>query len=501
MPVFYYVFDVLWLDGYDVRALELHERKRLLRRTLRFGGDVRWTPYRRRDGRALFEEACRRGWEGLIAKRLASPYTDRRSRDWLKFKCGQGQELVIGGYTEPHGSRVEFGALLVGYYDDGALRYAGKVGTGFDEATLRDIGSAAAPARAGQPAVRQRLVHPRARRALGRPRARRGGRLQRVDEPRPPAPSALSRPARRQGRARGGARAMSETLRVGRRSVAISHPDKLLFADPPVSKHDLARHYERVAEAMLPLVRDRPLALQVFPDGIEHHGFFLKSVPAHFPDWIERATVPKRGGTLTQALAQNAATLVYLVGQNVVTLHVWLSRADAPRQPDRLILDFDPSPGATFGDVRAAARTAGERLRDAGLVPFAMVTGSRGVHVVCPLRRGPTFEEVHAWARSIAEAMVRDDPKRLTLEWRKDDRGARIYVDVNRINYAQHAVAPYAVRARPRAPVAMPIHWEELSDARLKPDRWTVRDAADRLAAEGDAWKGMARHARALPRG
>ena len=212
-------------------------------------------------------------------------------------------------------------------------------------------------------------------------------------------------------------------------------------------------------------------------------------------------TVPKRGGTLTQALAQDAATLVYLAGQNVVTLHVWLSRVDALDQPDRLTLDFDPSPGATFAAVRAAARSAGERLREAGLAPFAMVTGSRGVHVVCPLRRGPSFGEVHARARSIAEAMVHDDPKRLTLEWRKDDRGSRIYVDVNRINYAQHAVAPYAVRARPRAPVAMPIHWDELSDPRLKPDRWTVRDAADRVASEGDAWRHMTRHARGLPPG
>jgi bifunctional non-homologous end joining protein LigD len=294
---------------------------------------------------------------------------------------------------------------------------------------------------------------------------------------------------------------MTETIRVGRRSIELTHPGKALFADPLVTKRDLARYYERVAPAMLPHARGRPLALQVFPAGIQRKGFFMKSVPASFPDWIARVTVPKRGGSLTQALAQDAATLVYLAGQNVVTLHVWLSRADALHQPDRLILDFDPSPGATFADVRAAARAAGERLRDAGLAPHAMVTGSRGVHVLCPLRRGPGFEQVHAYARSLAEAMVREDPTHLTLEWKRSDRGSRIYVDVNRINYAQHAVAPYAVRPRPGAPVAMPIRWEELSDARLRPDRWTIRDGADRLAAEGDAWQGIARHARKLPSG
>src|SRR3954471_9297954 len=257
---------------------------------------------------------------------------------------------------------------------------------------------------------------------------------------------------------------MTETLRVGRRSVEITNPGKALFSRPKVTKLDLARYYERVAAAMLPHVRDRPLALQVFPRGIDQRGHVLKNAPEPCPGWSATASVAQRGGSRRQGVAQDAATLVYLAGQNVVTPHIWLSRIDEPRRPDRLIIDFDPNPGVTFAAVRAAARAAGDRLRDAGLVPFAMVTGSRGVHVVCPLRRGPTFKDVHSYARSIAEAMVEDDPKNLTLEWHRDERGARIFVDVNRINYAQHAVAPYGVRARARAPVAMPIAWDELSD-------------------------------------
>ncbi|HWV87645.1 MAG TPA: non-homologous end-joining DNA ligase [Capillimicrobium sp.] len=291
----------------------------------------------------------------------------------------------------------------------------------------------------------------------------------------------------------------AQTLRVGRRRVEVTHPDKVLFPEAGVTKLDLARHYEAVAPAMLPHLRDRPLALQAFPRGVEAGGYFMKSIPDHFPDWVGRVTVGKRGGTLTQVVARDAATLVYLAAQNVVTLHTWLSRADRPQQPDRLIVDFDPSPGATFADVRAAALDAGARLRDAGLATYAMVTGSRGVHVVCPLRRGPDFPTVHGYARALAEAMVADDPDHLTLEWKRADRGARIYVDVNRINYAQHGVAPYAVRARPAAPVAMPIHWDELEDRTLRPDRWTVADAASRLASEGDPWRGMGRRARGLP--
>jgi bifunctional non-homologous end joining protein LigD len=292
---------------------------------------------------------------------------------------------------------------------------------------------------------------------------------------------------------------VSETIVIGRRRVSISHPDKALFSDPPITKRQLAGYYEHVAEAMVPYVRDRPLALQAFPNGIEQPGFFMKSVPRYFPDWIATATVPKRGGTLTQVLAQNAATLVYLAGQNVITPHIWLSRADQPDRPDRLIVDLDPSPGVSFTEIRAAARDAGDRLRNAGLVPCAMVTGSRGIHVVCPLRRGPSFSDVHGVARALAEAMVADDEKHLTLEWHRSERGQRIYIDVNRINYAQHAVAPYGVRPRPGGPVAMPIAWEELSDARLAPDRWTIRTAVDRLRSEGDAWQGIGRRARKLP--
>jgi len=292
---------------------------------------------------------------------------------------------------------------------------------------------------------------------------------------------------------------VSETIVIGRRRVSISHPDKALFSDPLITKRQLAHYYQEVAAAMVPHVRDRPLALQAFPNGIDAPGFFMKSVPRYFPDWITRATVPKRGGTLTQVLAQDAATLVYLAGQNVVTPHIWLSRADEPDRPDRLIVDFDPSPGVSFTEVRAAARDAGERLRDAGLVPHAMVTGSRGIHVVCPLRRGPSFTEVHSFTWALAEAMVADDEKYLTLEWHRSERGQRIYVDVNRINYAQHGVAPYGVRPRPGGPVAMPIAWEELSDAALAPDRWTIETAVQRLQSQGDAWKGIGRRARKLP--
>jgi bifunctional non-homologous end joining protein LigD len=290
-----------------------------------------------------------------------------------------------------------------------------------------------------------------------------------------------------------------QLIRVGRRRVVVSHPGKVLFGASGLTKLDLARHYERVGGVMLPHVRDRPLAMRAYPAGIERPGFFGKAAPAHFPDWIARVSIPKRGGTVNHVVAREAATLVYLAGQNVIEPHVFPSRADRPDRPDRLIIDLDPSHGR-FAEVRAAARETGAQLRDLGLCPYAMTSGSRGIHVVAPLRRGPSFTDVHRLARALAERMVAGNPDQLTLEWHTAERGSRIYVDVNRNAYAQHAIAAYGVRARPSAPVATPLHWDELGDADLRPDRWTIATIGARLDRDGgDPWRGIGRHARKLP--
>jgi bifunctional non-homologous end joining protein LigD len=289
------------------------------------------------------------------------------------------------------------------------------------------------------------------------------------------------------------------TVMAGRRRIAISHPDKVLFPASGVTKRELAEHYASVAPLMVPLIRDHPVAMQAFPGGIEAHGYFMKDVPDHFPDWIRRVTVAKRGGSLTHLLPNDPATLVYMANQNVITPHVWVSRADRPREPDRIVFDFDP-PGTKFADVRAAARALGDLVRDLGLEPFAMTSGSRGIHVVTPIRRGRDSEEVIGFARSVARELAARDPRKLTTEVRKVKREERIFIDTGRNAYAQHAVAPYGVRPRPNAPVATPLHWDELSDRSLRPDRWTVRTIAKRIDEAGDPWEGFRGAARAFPR-
>jgi bifunctional non-homologous end joining protein LigD len=280
-------------------------------------------------------------------------------------------------------------------------------------------------------------------------------------------------------------------------TVEITSPDKVLFPDDGITKADLASYYERVSEWMLRHVQDRPISMQRFPDGIDKQGFFHKDVPDHFPKFVRRVEVPKANGTVTHAITTGPDTLVYLVGQNTITPHVWLSRADRVMQPDRLVFDLDPA-GLDFTAVRRAARWTGELLRELGLAPFAQVTGSKGIHVWTPLRRGPGFDDMRAFARDAAAVLAARHPDELTVEMRKAKRGGRILVDVMRNGYAQTAVPPYAVRPRAGAPVATPIDWDELSDSKLRPDRWTVGNVLRRLAAKGDPWEHIQSHARGL---
>jgi bifunctional non-homologous end joining protein LigD len=284
-------------------------------------------------------------------------------------------------------------------------------------------------------------------------------------------------------------------MRAGRRSVRISHPDKVLFRDSGITKAEIVDYYRHVAPVMLPHLRGRPLMLQRLPEGLDGPTFYQKQISAHFPAWIHRTTVAKEGGTVTHAVCDDAATLVYLANQGCLTPHVWLSRADDPDRPDRMIIDLDPG-SIDVKDVRFAARLARDVLVDAGLSPHLMATGSRGFHLVIPLRRAEGFDAVRAVARGLALALERRAPDRLTTAARKADRGRRVYLDVGRNAYAQTAVPPYAVRARSGAPVAVPLAWDELETAR--PDGWTVRTLPERLERTPDPWRGLTRHARSL---
>ncbi|HVH65924.1 MAG TPA: hypothetical protein VM674_07795, partial [Candidatus Acidoferrum sp.] len=249
---------------------------------------------------------------------------------------------------------------------------------------------------------------------------------------------------------------------------------------------------------MVPLVRDRPLHMNRFPDGIGGIQIQQKRVPDSFPKWIARVTVGKVGGTVTHALINDAATLVYLANYNMITAHIWLSRVPDIEQPDHIIFDLDPS-GEDFGLVRRTALKLRTMLAELQLNAFVKTTGSRGLHVVVPIVVGPRFEEAHLFADFVGQRLAADDPEHLTTEFIKQKREGRLFIDVNRNAYAQTAVAPYAVRARPGAPVAVPVPWSAVEKDDLRPDGVTVRNVWDRLRRRADPWAEMEDARRPLP--
>src|SRR5690242_17563 len=284
-------------------------------------------------------------------------------------------------------------------------------------------------------------------------------------------------------------------------TVQLSHMDKVFFPDDDLRKGDLIDYYRMVAPRMLPYLRDRPVVMARYPDGVTGEAIMQKNVSRYFPDWVKRVEVERigRGGAVCQVVCDRPETLIYLANQACIELHVLLSRVSALYRPDQLVFDLDPPAEDGFDDVRRCALDLRRLLEeDLGLTTYVKTTGGKGLHVHVPLRADEGFDPVRDFARAVAELMIRDAPDRFTLEQRVDQRGNRIYLDVQRNGYAQMAVAPYSVRARRGAPVATPLQWAEVEDAGLNPRRFTMRTMGDRLATTQDPWAGMSRHRRGL---
>lgn len=274
-------------------------------------------------------------------------------------------------------------------------------------------------------------------------------------------------------------------LEIDGHTVELNRAGKVLFPEDGITKADLADYLVRVAPVMLPHLAGRPLSFQRFPDGVGSEGFFQKNVPDYYPDWVRRVSLPKEGGSVGYALAENAATLAYLADQAVIAIHAGLAPVDRPRHPDRLVVDLDP-PGSDFAAVIDAARTVKALLDDLAAPSFVMTTGSRGLHVVVPLDRRADFDAARDFAAKVADALASEHPDRLTDAQRKARRGDRIFLDVARNAYGQTAIAPYSPRARHGAPIAAPLDWDELGNSDLAPDRWTIRNIFRRLAQKQD---------------
>ena len=281
--------------------------------------------------------------------------------------------------------------------------------------------------------------------------------------------------------------------------MVITHPEKVLFPDDGITKGELADYYERIAPVMLPHIVRRPVTMERFPRGISHKGFIQKDVSKGFPEWLERVEVPKKNGVVHHPLVTDTRSLLWLVNQNSITPHVWISRAPDVYHPDLCVFDLDPS-ADDAGMLRDAALALRDLLEELGLPSWVKTSGSKGFHIAVPLDGKADMAVVERFAHAAGALLVRRDPKNLTQEFHKADRGRRILVDTGRNGWSATHAAVYAVRAKPGAPVSAPCTWEELESGQVGPRTFTLKNMAARIEAVGDLWSGIRRRQRSLER-
>src|SRR5450432_386848 len=512
----YFVFDVPYFDGYDLRGVVLKERKRLLRSLIPEGdATLRYSVEVQGHGEQFYAQACTLGLEGAVSKRVDSLYhAGTRTRDWVKVKCGQRQEMVIGGFTNPQGSRSGFGALLMGVYEaDGSLHYSGRVGTGFDDAALASLrrvldklvqksSSFADPPRGhetkGVHWVKPTLVaevaftewtqngtlrHPAFQGLRKDKKATEVMRECAVKKSPPAVRTAATLPAvskRKLSRV-----AASAPVVAG---VALSHPDKLYFPADKLTKRDLAEYYEKISAWMIPHLRDRPLSLVRCPDGWQGQCFYQKHADKSVSAAVDRLVVPEGNASATYMAAGSAAALVGLLQWGVIEIHPWGSRRPRLERPDQLVFDFDPDDGVGWPHLVSAVQVTRTLLTDIGLMGFLKTTGGKGLHIVVPIRPTIGWETAKAFTKAIAELLVSTFPDRFTATLSKAQRKNKIFIDYLRNGLGATAVAPYSIRAREHAPVATPIAWDELKkDVRFS--YFNVGNVPPRMARlKNDPW-------------
>jgi bifunctional non-homologous end joining protein LigD len=545
----YFAFDLLHLDGYDLRAAPLAQRKAALRALLDEAGviagdgPIRWSDHVTGQGEDFYRQACRFGLEGIVSKRADLAYRSGRGKDWLKVKCLQRQEMVIGGFTEPEGARAGLGALLLGVYEGGRLVYAGKVGTGFSARALvelrrrlermeRQSPPFANPPR-GAEARGAHWVEPKLVCEVAFTEWTRDGHLRhptfqglredkaarevRRELPQPP-PTAKRGAARTAKAAKAAPRPRAATVktagakaaagkaedrrvgrvgRVGRAAagevagVRLTHPDKVIFPGRGLTKLDLARYYERIADWVLPHLANRPLVLVRCPEGQGGECFYQKHLTDQFPAAVLRVAVEEGGKTVSYGAIDSLPGLISLVQMGALELHIWGAHRDQIERPDYAVFDLDPDAGLPWQRVVEAALGLRDLLAETGLRTFLKTTGGKGLHVVLPLARRHGWDELKTFTRAVVEGMVASQPDRYTANPLKARRQGRIYVDYLRNGRGATSIAAYSCRSRPGAPVSTPLAWEELAGD-VRADTFTIENLPERLESlDDDPWREM----------
>ncbi|ESQ84123.1 hypothetical protein AEAC466_10275 [Asticcacaulis sp. AC466] len=518
----YYVFDLLYLNGEDLRRLPLVERKARLAAVLKdrdLGGRVIFSDHFVEADKGFLNTICNMEMEGIICKRADAPYTSGRGKAWLKVKCHKRQEFVIGGFSEPTHAERGIGALLLGYYDEEKFVYAGKCGTGFDRETsvaLRkrldeiEVTKSAyddtlpADARRGAHFVAPRIVceveftewtpdgrlrHPsfqgiredKPAQEIGRDRALHVTKA--AIEAKPADDETMPEP-----KAAGRSKAGKKTKDPEVAGIRISHPDRIIFPALGVTKLQLAEYYHSVADHMLPYVINRPISMLRCPEGVSDTCFFQRHIGRGEMKHLYDTGVKVKGRDEDYVMIKDVSGLISMVQWGVIEVHPWGAMAAKPDTPNQIIFDLDPDPETPWEAVIEGVRDVKTRLDEFGLVSFLKTTGGKGLHIVVPLTPKHTWATIKPFTKAIAQSMAHDAPGRYIAVATKAARKGKIFVDYLRNDLTATAVAPFAVRAREGAGVATPLFWDELS-AKLKPYDYNIGTLAERLAQlKSDPW-------------
>ncbi|MFT8231057.1 DNA ligase D [Pseudomonas guariconensis] len=498
----YYVFDLPFLGGQDLRQVPLQDRRETLRQLLegRESEQVKYSADFDQPVDSLLDSACRLELEGLIGKRADSPYSGRRSSDWIKLKCKQRQEFVIVGYTEPKGSRNGFGALLLALHDNdsGQLRYAGKVGTGFSTTTLDSIHARLKPLEVDKPALAKpptgadaRGVHwlkPQLLAEVAYAQMTRDGVVRhsvfhglRDDKPATAIDLERAMPKTRV------AKPSPETT-LG--DLRLTHPDRVIDASSGVTKRQVAEYYAQVAPWILPQLKDRPVALVRAPEGLGGELFFQKNAgQLHIPDVVSYS---KAQAGQAAMILNSAESLLGAVQMNMLELHTWNGTDKDFDKPDRFVLDLDPDPALPWKAMLEATQLTLTLLDELGLKVFLKTSGGKGMHLVVPLTRRAGWDEVKDFSHAIVQYLARLFPERLSAVSGPKNRVGRIFIDYLRNGKGATTVSAYSLRAREGLPVSVPIWREELPQLKGA-NQWHIGNLAERLAEVDDPWADLAK--------
>jgi bifunctional non-homologous end joining protein LigD len=520
----YYVFDLPYCEGFDLRSCTLLDRKQILGKIMRRLspdnlGTLRYSEHLTGDGPEVLKSACEHHLEGIVSKQADSTYSSSRSQAWLKTKCLQRQEFVIGGYTRPGGERKGFGSLILGYHDrQGELVYCGRVGTGFTAQSLKQLSAllkkkvvdacpfASAPREAKRELgswVQPDLVaeveftewtsdgslrHPSFKGLREDKPAR---EITREEAQMPEKDSSSSSKQHETGRQKASKAPVSdseeENVVAG---ISLTHPHRVIYPEIELTKQELATYYADIADWILPHVVDRPLSLVRCPRGQGEKCFYQKHFDDELPEGLIQFPIREKRATENYVVIKSLPGLIWLVQIGVLEIHPWGSKIDAIERPDQVIFDLDPGEGVTWEQIVQGARDVKSRLEDLGLESFLRTSGGKGLHICVPLVRRRDWEETKDFTHALASAMMRDDPARYIDTLSKQKRKGRIFVDYLRNGRGATAIASYSTRARKGAPVATPVRWDELN-ADLKPNQYTVHNVRQRLAAlKDDPWRG-----------